>query len=217
MFLSSVAWFSGQVCARAAKSIAPGSSTTVGCFEPDMQPHTAGPRPKAIAWFGPPACSAPSAGTTRLSCPPQLTPSLKTWSASQKARHRAAGLNSNASRPLFRPGPSGSWSSRPGGAPARPRCAASRRATAAALRAARPARQGAQAAHAAASPRRARASARGRARPSTGSDRSAPAAGDDAGHHVGMPAEVFRGGVEHDVDAEGDRPLQDRAWPRSCR
>ena len=56
-------------------------------------------------------------------------------------------------------------------------------------------------------------------RPEIGGDRRADvadprgAAGDHAGDHVGMPAEVLRGGMHHHVDPERDRPLQDRRGP----
>jgi hypothetical protein len=38
-------------------------------------------------------------------------------------------------------------------------------------------------------------------------------AGDDAGHDVAVAAEIFRGRMDDEIDAERQRPLEERACP----
>ena len=40
---------------------------------------------------------------------------------------------------------------------------------------------------------------------------------DDACHHVPVAADIFRGGMDDEVDAESERLLEDRALPSCCR
>ncbi len=174
--------------------------------------------PKSMAELGPAAClRTTSAGTTRLSWPPQLTPSLNRRSLSAKAGMSMPGLNSNENR-LGRAGEAvrqliAEAGMMDGAPPHRARQGGARsiarRPRAPSCGSARCACRGSAARH-----RTATACRRDRAR---SSERiwpiSALRSRDDARHHVAVAAEIFRGRVQDEVDAHGDRPLEHRRRP----
>src|SRR5262249_35057847 len=82
-----------RACCRSAHK----SSTS---SNPICSRTSRGDTPKSRIELMPPACCSPtSAGKARLSCPPQLTPSLNMRSASQKARMLTDSASSIANSP----------------------------------------------------------------------------------------------------------------------